>query len=54
MDPGGEFSMGAQDTPDRNDVAMQDTTDSRPIHRVYVDGFWIDTPSEVRRRFGGG
>ena len=40
--PGGEFSMGAQDMPDMNDVGMQATTDSRPIHRVYVDGFWMD------------
>ncbi len=40
--PGGEFSMGAQDSPDMNDVAMKATEDSRPIHRVYVDGFWMD------------
>jgi hypothetical protein len=36
--PGGEFSMGAQDPPDLNDaVGMQATTDSRPVHRVFVD-----------------
>ena len=40
--PGGEFSMGAADPPDMNDVGMQATEDSRPIHRVYVDGFWMD------------
>src|SRR5688572_1659092 len=41
--PGGEFSMGAQDPPDGNDeVGMQATTDSRPVHRVFVDGFWMD------------
>jgi formylglycine-generating enzyme required for sulfatase activity len=40
--PGGEFSMGAQDAPDMNEVGMQATRDSRPIHRVYVDGFWMD------------
>src|SRR5688500_6375673 len=41
--PGGEFSMGAQDPPDMNDaVGMQATTDSRPVHRVSVDGFWMD------------
>ncbi|HEX5045053.1 MAG TPA: formylglycine-generating enzyme family protein [Candidatus Polarisedimenticolaceae bacterium] len=41
--PGGEFSMGAQD-PERMDdtVGMLATHDSRPIHRVYVDGFWMD------------
>jgi formylglycine-generating enzyme len=40
--PGGEFSMGAADPPDMDDVGMKATTDSRPIHRVYVDGFWMD------------
>src|SRR6185436_13773730 len=40
--PGGEFSMGAADppSPDDNDTGMHAITDSRPIHRVYVDGFW--------------
>lgn len=41
--PGGEFSMGAQDAPDMNQVGMLATIDSRPIHRVYVDGFFMDT-----------
>jgi formylglycine-generating enzyme required for sulfatase activity len=40
--PGGEFSMGAQDAPDMNDVGMKATVDSRPVHRVYVDGFFMD------------
>ena len=40
--PGGEFSMGAQNAPDMNEVGMQATTDSRPIHRMYVDSFWMD------------
>lgn len=35
--------MGAQDPPDMNEVGMKATTDSRPIHRVYVDGFFMDT-----------
>lgn len=35
--PGGEFSMGANDPPDMNDVGMKATLDARPIHRVYVD-----------------
>src|SRR5215475_8066027 len=39
--PGGEFSMGAVEMTDMNDVTMQATDDSRPIHRVYVDGFWM-------------
>jgi formylglycine-generating enzyme required for sulfatase activity len=34
--PGGEFSMGAEDTPNLHDgVGMQDTRDSQPVHRVY-------------------
>ena len=40
--PGGEFSMGAQDPRAGDQVGMQATLDSRPIHRVYVDGFWMD------------
>src|SRR5580700_832822 len=39
--PGSEFSMGAQDRPGNAAVGMQATLDSRPIHRVYVDGFWM-------------
>ena len=50
--PGGEFSMGAQDPPDMNDeVGMQATSDSRPIHRVFVDGFWMDTTEVTNEQF---
>jgi sulfatase modifying factor 1 len=49
--PGGEFSMGAQDAPDMNDVGMRATTDSRPIHRVYVDGFWMDKTDVTNEEF---
>ena len=50
--PGGEFSMGAQDPPDMNDtVGMQATTDSRPIHRAYVDGFWMDRTEVTNGQF---
>lgn len=49
---GGEFSMGAQDPPDVNDsVGMLATRDSRPIHRVYVDGFWMDTTEVTNDQF---
>src|SRR5689334_16687918 len=40
--PGGEFSMGANDPPEMDDLGMKATTDARPIHRVYVDGFYMD------------
>ena len=50
--PGGEFSMGAQDPPDMNDaVGMQATTDSRPIHRVFVDAFWMDATEVTNEQF---
>lgn len=49
--PGGEFSMGAQDPPDGNMVGMQATRDSRPIHRVYVDGFFMDKTDVTNAQF---
>lgn len=49
--PGGEFSMGAQDSPDMNEVGMQATRDSRPIHRVYVDAFWMDKNDVTNEEF---
>jgi sulfatase modifying factor 1 len=49
--PGGEFSMGAQDPPTNDAVGMQATVDSRPIHRVYVDGFWMDKTDVTNAEF---
>ncbi len=49
--PGGEFSMGAGDAPDMNDVGMKATEDSRPIHRVYVDAFWMDKTDVTNQQF---
>lgn len=51
--PGGEFSMGAADLSDEemNDVGMHATHDSRPIHRVYVDGFWMDSTEVTNAQF---
>ena len=44
--------MGAQDPPDMHDmVGMQATTDSRPIHRVAVDGFWMDATEVTNEQF---
>ena len=49
---GGEFSMGAADPIDPHDlVGMQATTDSRPIHRVDVDGFWMDRTEVTNDQF---
>jgi formylglycine-generating enzyme len=51
--PGGEFSIGAEDPDPGDRVGMKAAEDSRPIHRVYVDGFLMDktdvTNAEVAR-----
>ncbi|HEX3375064.1 MAG TPA: formylglycine-generating enzyme family protein [Edaphobacter sp.] len=49
--PGGEFSMGANDPPDMDDVGMKATTDGRPVHRVYVDGFFMDKTDVTNSEF---
>ena len=49
--PGGEFSMGAQDPPGMDDVGMKATVDSRPVHRVYVDGFFMDKTDVTNAEF---
>ena len=51
--PGGEFSMGAVDPTgmDANEVGMHATVDSRPVHRVYVDGFWMDRTEVTNAQF---
>jgi len=51
--PGGEFSMGAADPQgiDNNDVGMHATDDSRPIHRVRIDGFWMDKTEVTNAQF---
>jgi len=41
--PGGEFSMGSEDpTTDSVCGGHDPMPDARPIHRVYLDGFWMD------------
>ena len=43
---------GRADPPDMHDaVGMQATDDSRPIHRVYVDGFWMDATEVTNEQF---
>jgi formylglycine-generating enzyme required for sulfatase activity len=48
---GGEFSMGAADPPGMDPVGMSATEDSRPIHRVYVDGFYMDKTDVTNKQF---
>src|ERR1700757_2696873 len=40
--PGGDFWMGS-------DEPM--FPDARPVHRVYVDGFWIDRTTVTNKQF---
>ena len=49
--PGGEFSMGAQVPRDANEVTMSVTRDALPVHRVYVDGFWMDKTDVTNDEF---
>lgn len=49
--PGGEFSMGCEDPracPCGGPDAMPD---ARPIHRAYVDGFWMDRTEVTNEQF---
>jgi formylglycine-generating enzyme required for sulfatase activity len=49
--PGGEFSMGTTD-PTREVCGGPDTMDdARPVHRVYVDGFWMDATEVTNEQF---
>jgi len=43
--------MGVQNAPDMNEVGMQATTDSQPIHRAYVDGIWMDKTDVTNEEF---
>jgi formylglycine-generating enzyme len=51
--PGGEFSMGAAEPHDMDGyhVGMHATGDARPVHRVYVDGFWMDQSEVTNQQF---
>ena len=49
--PGGEFSMGTND-PTQEVCGGPDTMDdARPVHRVYVDGFWMDATEVTNEEF---
>jgi sulfatase modifying factor 1 len=49
--PGGEFSMGAQDPRSLPDGGQEAMADARPIHRVYIDGFWMDQKDVTNAQF---
>lgn len=49
--PGGEFSMGS-DSESESLCGMPGTTrDAQPIHRVSVDGFWMDSTEVTNEQF---
>lgn len=50
--PGGEFSMGADGMASDTSLCSPGTvSDSQPIHRVSVDGFWMDTTEVTNAQF---
>jgi formylglycine-generating enzyme required for sulfatase activity len=48
---GGEFAMGAIDPPAADEGGMSVSADARPIHRVYLDGFWMDKTDVTNEEF---
>ncbi len=49
--PGGEYSMGCADPTGLPDGGPDAMRDARPIHRVYVDGFWMDKTEVTNEQF---
>jgi sulfatase modifying factor 1 len=49
--PGGEFSMGCEDPRLCVDGGRDPMVDTRPIHRAYVDGFWMDKTVVTNEQF---
>jgi sulfatase modifying factor 1 len=49
--PGGEFSMGSDVQSESLCGLPGVTRDAVPIHRVYVDGFWMDTTEVTNAQF---
>ena len=49
--PGGEFSMGAAVNGEGSHEMPMASNDSGPVHRVRVDGFWMDTTAVTNEQF---
>jgi formylglycine-generating enzyme required for sulfatase activity len=49
--PGGEFSMGAADPRSHEHGGHEAMADARPIHRVFVDPFWMDATEVTNEDF---
>ena len=49
--PGGEFSMGSDVSSESLCGLPGVTRDAQPIHRTYVDGFWMDATEVTNEQF---
>ena len=49
--PGGVFSMGGQNPVGMENGGAQTMGDARPIHRVQVNGFWMDETEVTNAQF---
>jgi formylglycine-generating enzyme required for sulfatase activity len=49
--PGGEFSMGTEDPRGMAHGGPDAMRDAQPIHRVWVDGFWMDETEVTNSEF---
>jgi formylglycine-generating enzyme len=49
--PGGEFSMGCKDPSALPEGGHEGMEDARPVHRVYVDAFWMDKTDVTNAQF---
>ena len=49
--PGGEFSMGSDSSNDSLCSLPGLTRDAQPVHRVYVDAFWMDATEVTNAEF---
>jgi len=49
--PGGEFSMGSVNPAGMKDGGHEQMQDARPVHQVYVDGFFMDATEVTNAQF---
>ncbi len=49
--PGGEYSMGSDDPTPLVCGGPDSMPDARPVHHVYVDGFWMDITEVTNAQF---
>jgi sulfatase modifying factor 1 len=49
--PGGEFSMGSKDPRGEVCGGNEPMDDARPVHRVQLDGFWMDRTEVTNAEF---